>query len=44
MVAGVTCVMVLTFSHQEPFHGVSAGFIGLCVNVIIVTLLSVMTD
>jgi SSS family solute:Na+ symporter len=42
MVAGVTCVMVLTFSHHEPLYGVSAGFIGLCLNVIIVTLLSVL--
>jgi len=37
MLAGVAAVVVLMLSHRDPLFGVSAGFLALCLNFLIVT-------
>jgi len=37
MTAGVAVVVVLMLSHRDPLFGVSAGFLALCLNFLIVT-------
>jgi SSS family solute:Na+ symporter len=43
MAAGVLTVAVLMLSKRDPFHGLNAGFIGLCVNFAITAMVSLAT-
>ena len=40
MIAGVVTAVVLMLSHRDPWFGVSAGFLALCLNFLIVAALS----
>jgi SSS family solute:Na+ symporter len=42
MAAGVGAVVFLFLTHRDPFHGWSAGFIGLCLNFLIAATLSLI--
>ena len=44
MIVGVTIVAFLMLSNRDPFFGWSAGFVALCVNFSITTLLSLLTS
>ena len=47
MVTGVTCAVLLMGTHHDPVFGVSAGFVALCLNfliVVVVSLLAPQTD
>lgn len=43
MIAGVVTAVVLMLSHRDPWFGVSAGFLALCLNFLIVAALSLTT-
>jgi solute:Na+ symporter, SSS family len=43
MVAGVATAAFLMLSHRDPLWGLSAGFLALCLNFLIVICLSVLT-
>lgn len=43
MIAGVVTAVVLMLSHRDPWFGVSAGFLALCLNFVIVAALSLAT-
>jgi SSS family solute:Na+ symporter len=43
MIAGVAAVAFLILTKQDPFFGWSAGFVALCLNFLITTILSLMT-
>jgi SSS family solute:Na+ symporter len=43
MIAGVTTVIFLMLSHRDPLYGWSAGFVALCLNFLIMTLVSRLT-
>jgi solute:Na+ symporter, SSS family len=43
MVTGVTCAVFLMLSHYDPLWGMSAGFLALCLNFLIVICLSLLT-
>ncbi len=43
MAVGVLRVAVLMLSKRDPFHGLNAGFIGLCVNFAITAMVSLVT-
>ena len=43
MIAGVATVAFLILTHQDPFFGWSAGFVALCLNFLITTILSLLT-
>jgi SSS family solute:Na+ symporter len=43
MIAGVATVSYLILAHQDPFFGWSAGFVALCINFLITTILSLIT-
>ena len=43
IVAGVGTAMVLVFSKHDPFLGLNAGFVALCVNVVVTVATSVLT-
>src|SRR5664279_2499137 len=40
LVVGVGCDMFLIFTKHDPFHGLNAGFIALCLNLIVTTSLA----
>lgn len=42
MVAGVGVVVFLFLTHRDPYHGWSAGFLGLCLNFMIAATLSLV--
>ncbi len=42
LITGVACLALLTIVHQDPFHGFSAGFIGLCLNFLVVTIFTLV--
>ncbi|HEY1800877.1 MAG TPA: hypothetical protein VGG46_08080 [Terriglobales bacterium] len=41
LTAGVGLAMILVFSRHDPFIGLNAGFVALCVNVAVTVLISV---
>jgi SSS family solute:Na+ symporter len=43
LVAGVATAWFLMLSHQDPLHGLSAGFLALCLNFLIVVAVSLGT-
>lgn len=43
LVAGVGLAMILVFSKHDPFIGLNAGFVAVCVNVAVTALVSVST-
>jgi solute:Na+ symporter, SSS family len=43
MLAGVSTVVFLIFTHRDPFYGWSAGFVGLCLNFAITLGVSLLT-
>jgi SSS family solute:Na+ symporter len=43
LVTGIAVVAYLVLSKQDPFLGINAGFIALCVNFVLTVLVSVMT-
>jgi solute:Na+ symporter, SSS family len=43
MIAGVVTAVFLMLSHRDPWFGVSAGFLALCLNFLIVAALSLAT-
>jgi solute:Na+ symporter, SSS family len=43
MIAGVTTVIFLMLSHRDPLYGWSAGFVALCLNILITTVVSRLT-
>jgi len=43
MIAGVATAVFLMFSHRDPVFGLSAGFLALCLNFLIVVLASLLT-
>ncbi len=42
MAAGVGTVVFLFLTHRDPFHGWSAGFLGLCLNFLVAATLSLV--
>lgn len=40
MITGIATVAILSLAHHDPFFGVSAGFIALCLNFLVTVLLS----
>jgi SSS family solute:Na+ symporter len=42
LVAGIGTVAFLILTHQDPFHGWSAGFVALCLNLLIAVILSLV--
>jgi SSS family solute:Na+ symporter len=38
LVVGVACATFLTLSGRDPFYGINAGFVALCLNFLIVTI------
>src|SRR5215470_2597234 len=42
MVAGVATAMILMLTHRDPWFGVSAGFLALCLNFALVVLVSLL--
>src|SRR5262249_411581 len=43
MITGVVTVILLMLSHRDPLLGWSAGFIALCLNFLVTTLVSRLT-
>jgi len=43
MIAGVVTAVVLMLSHRDPWFGVSAGFLALCLNFLIVAVVTLAT-
>jgi solute:Na+ symporter, SSS family len=43
LIGGVSTAVVLMLGHQDPLFGVSAGFLALCLNFLIVTAVSLLT-
>jgi SSS family solute:Na+ symporter len=43
MIAGVATAIFLMLSHRDPLFGWSAGFVALCFNFLVVTLVSLLT-
>lgn len=43
MIAGVATAVFLMLSHRDPFFGMSAGFLALCLNFVIAVFLSLLT-
>lgn len=43
LAAGVAVVALLMLTHHDPLHGLNAGFVGLCLNFLIVGLVSALT-
>jgi SSS family solute:Na+ symporter len=43
MIAGVATAVFLMLSHRDPFFGLSAGFLALCLNFVIAVFLSLLT-
>ena len=43
LLAGVGLAMLLVFSKHDPFHGLNAGFLALCVNAALTVVVSVLT-
>jgi solute:Na+ symporter, SSS family len=43
MISGVAVALALMLSHRDPYYGVSAGFLALCVNFCVVVALSLLT-
>ncbi|MBZ5512815.1 MAG: hypothetical protein LAN70_16835 [Acidobacteriia bacterium] len=43
LAVGVLTAAVLILSKRDPFHGLNAGFIGLCVNFAITAVVSLVT-
>jgi len=43
IVTGVASGMILTFTKHDPVLGLNAGFIALCLNLAITTVVSLMT-
>jgi len=43
MIAGVATVAFLILTHQDPLFGWSGGFVALCINFLIATILSLIT-
>ena len=43
MIAGVVTVIFLLLSHRDPLYGWSAGFVALCLNFLVTTLVSWLT-
>src|SRR5205085_1121023 len=43
LVAGVGTAVFLLLSHRDPLFGLSAGFVALCLNFLIVTAMSLLT-
>jgi solute:Na+ symporter, SSS family len=41
LASGVGCAAVLILSNHDPFHGINAGFLALCINFTVAVLLSV---
>jgi SSS family solute:Na+ symporter len=42
MAAGVATAMILMLTHRDPWFGVSAGFVALCLNFALVVLVSLL--
>jgi SSS family solute:Na+ symporter len=42
VVVGVTAAVFLMLTHRDPWFGVSAGFLALCVNFVLVVLMSLL--
>ena len=42
LIAGVSCATLLILSNRDPFAGVNAGFLALCLNFVITIVLSVV--
>jgi SSS family solute:Na+ symporter len=43
LIAGVSCAALLILSNHDPFQGINAGFLALCLNFAIVVLVSAAT-
>lgn len=43
IIAGVVTVIFLMLTHQDPLYGWSAGFVALCLNFLVATLVSSLT-
>jgi solute:Na+ symporter, SSS family len=43
MVAGIATALVLMLTHRDPFFGVNAGFLALCLNFVIVISVSLLS-
>jgi SSS family solute:Na+ symporter len=43
LLAGVASAVFLMLSHRDPLFGVSAGFLALCLNFLIVAAVSLLT-
>jgi solute:Na+ symporter, SSS family len=43
MITGIAVVAFLILSHRDPFFGWSAGFVGLCLNFLMTTTVSLLT-
>jgi solute:Na+ symporter, SSS family len=43
VVAGVACATVLILGNHDPFHGINAGFLALCLNFTIAVFVSLVT-
>jgi len=43
LIAGVACAAVLILSNHDPFQGINAGFLAVCLNFAIVVLVSAAT-
>ena len=43
MVVGVAAVAFLILSKRDPFHGLNAGFVALCLNFLIAVIVSLLT-
>jgi SSS family solute:Na+ symporter len=43
LIAGTAAVILLMLCHRDPFYGWSAGFVALCLNFLVTTLVSLMT-
>jgi solute:Na+ symporter, SSS family len=42
VVVGVTVAVFLMLTHRDPWFGVSAGFLALCINLVVVLLMSLL--
>ena len=42
MVTGVTVAVFLMLTHRDPWFGVSAGFLALCLNFVLVVMVSLL--
>jgi solute:Na+ symporter, SSS family len=43
MIAGITVLVLLVVSKRDPFVGLNAGFVALCVNFVVTLILSVLS-